>query len=141
MVGCNRIIKIIVMTLGIYLLVINVVLWANDPKMNILLLETSTYHYDMVPNYYVFHETKMVNFYGFEWFYNRLSTFPGLQNTVAQITNYGKYISGLSLGKWVLISILETIVKGLVVPFQLLGAIAVDIYNNAKWFLGFIWNL
>ena len=34
MVGLNRFIRIIVMTLGVYLLIANVVMWTTDPQVN-----------------------------------------------------------------------------------------------------------
>lgn len=140
MVGCNRLLRIICLGLGSYLLVINVILWATDPEVNMLLLKqyNITEEIYLIDKFQIMHNYNMTHYRGFKWFFDNLSNFPGPSFTHGMLMTYANIISGYSItGNWGL-DFLLAIFRILSTPLLLTITITMDILNNAIWFIGFI---
>lgn len=140
MVFGNRFIKIIVLTLGIYLLTANVILWATEPSVNLQLIYSNftTHNLNEFSGFKGFHDFGMVNFKGFKWFFDRISTFPGPTFTHGVLTTYTDILSGFSItGNWGL-DFLLAIFRITSTPILLSITIVVDIVNNGLWFVKFV---
>lgn len=147
MVACNRLFKTITLLLGVYLLIINVVLWATEPSVNILLLKGNGISIlndlqDMPQIYEVssfeeMHKISSMNYKGFEWFFDRISSFPGPAVTHGYLMTYSNILTGFSItGNWG-IDFLLAIFRILSTPLLFVITVTLDILNNAIWFIRF----
>lgn len=141
MVGCGRFVKIIVLTLGIYVLTMNVILWANDPSVNVLLnaenpISIDKYFYSFAN----FHGYNVTHFRGFSWFFDKLSTFPGLASSHKMLSTYANIVSGFKVTNNGILDTILAILRLLTTPINLGVTLVIDIINNAIWFFSFIWS-
>lgn len=140
MVGCNRVVKIICMTLGIYLLTANIILWANDPSVNVLLNQNNPIHINEFFNFASFHGYNATNFKGFGWFFDKISTFPGLSSTHKMMMTYGNIVSNFHVTDNNIVDAILGILRLLTTPINLTVTLFIDILNNAIWFFSFIFT-
>lgn len=137
----NRLVKTIVLILGVFLLVINVVIWANDTDV------VSKNYFEQVSEISNFSwwsydeynsQAAPQNYYGFRFFFDKLSTFPGLRATWTMLKEFGDVINNFSVTSIPLLDVLFAIFRVLFTPVMLLITIVTDIYSNVKWFIEFI---
>lgn len=129
-------IKTIFLLLGVYVIAINVTLWATSHNVGGEQLHGILDDW----NFYGFHSSRMRDFgyVGFEKFYNLLGTFPGLRYTQGITSTYLDIISGYNVTGIGVIDALFGLVRILTAPFLLTITIVTDIINNVVWFLGFL---
>ena len=129
-----RILSSIFILLGVYLVIINIICWANSEqvaKVYASTLDGGTYNY--------WHNTSMNTYKGFRWFYEELSTFPGLAATLGTLNQLGKFVNPLGSTPNDLWSWVVYIGQILSAPIQLLVTVVVDVIRNLVWFVHFIW--
>ena len=139
MIGTSRLIKIIVMVLGIYLLIVNVVSWTMDGDVNTMSVATMLSSEDQA-TFYKFHNANFTNFKGFEWFFNYLETFPGPATTRMLLSNYSDIVNNYSVSSNGIIDFIAAIWRILSTPLLLVITLVIDVIRNALWFLGAIFG-
>lgn len=130
-------IKIIIMTLGIYIIVINIIDWANGYNVANNLEATN-----LNWNFNAFHNTTMTSFKGFKWFKEHLATFPGINQTIATLqknANIFKNFEGVEAHD--IFGYVMAIWQFITIPFTLVISLLKDIINNVLWFFTFLVNL
>lgn len=131
----SSIIKTIFLILGVYVISINVTLWANSHNVG---GEQLGLMQDW--NFYAYHSARMKDFgyVGFEKFYNVLGTFPGLSHTQALTSTWLDIVSGYNLTGIGILNFVLAIVRIFSAPLLLTIGIITDILNNVIWLLGFL---
>lgn len=129
-------IKTIFILLGVYVIAINVTLWATSHNVGGEQLHGVLDNW----NFYGFHSSRMSDFgyVGFESFYNLLGTFPGLRYTQGITSTYLDIVSGYDVTGIGILDALIGVVRILTAPMLLGITIVTDIINNVIWFLGFL---
>lgn len=130
MVGTGRLIKTIFLILGIYIIAVNIILWANNNEHSIF---SNTSEIVAVGNYQYFHE-QCESFKGFQWFFERISSFPALEQSYGAVLKYKNIITGASdLGPFFgTIAILNS-------PVELFVKFCTDFINIVIWFFEFVY--
>lgn len=137
----SRLIKTIVLILGVFLLVINIVLWANDTD---LVSKDFWDDYSQIENFSWWSYDEYVssaspqNYYGFRWFFDKLSTFPGLRSTLDMFQNFSNVISNFDVTGNYFADIFLAIFRILFTPVMLVMTLVLDIFQNVSWFISFI---
>lgn len=130
----NRLVKTVFLTLGIFLIVINIVWWANDELASKTLIDMNLYDKG---DFVLFHKSG-VEFRGFQWFFDKLSTFPAFKFTYDVIIT--KWLNLAGDFDWTGVAFIDfiyAIFRVILAPFALLGTILVDLFNNLMWFFSF----
>ena len=137
MIGSSRLIKIIFLTLGVYLIAINIILWANGEDLAERVLTESSW---MTFNGY---QNQRPDFKGFHWFFNELSTFHGVKTTMAAFNKYINIFNqhwteniGENIGTGFL-----WLLQVIFAPMMFLGTTLIDIFTNAAWFFHFLYEI
>lgn len=134
MTGSFKVFKYIFFTLGIYLIIVNVILWASGSELNDSFLELS-----LPNNFNSFHTyDNAYEWKGFQWFFERLSTFPGLYYTVNACNTYANIISNFTITNIGVLDTVLAILRILTTPLILINTVLVDIINTVIWFIGFV---
>lgn len=130
----SHFIKIIFLTLGVYLIIVNLA--------HLLIFNEHIKAIDPVTAFYNFdgwHSYKNIEYHGFRWFFRYLETYPGfttLRNVVDYLgTTPIKMITNVTPNP---LEILGYIASLLVSPFLFIGAIIFDLVSSIIWFFGFI---
>lgn len=140
----SRSIKFIFLTAGVYLLIVNIILWANSAEVNANLIYGREFliggdnWWDVLNSFNKWHDYNMVHYRGFEWFYDRFSTFPGLSATTNVITNYANILRGFSITNNFFLDVLIAIGKMLTTPILLVVTLATDIMSILWWMFSFL---
>lgn len=92
MVGTGRLIKTIFLILGIYIIAVNIILWANNNEHSIFMNTSEIVSHN---SYQYFHE-QGESFKGFYWFFERIGSFPGLEQSYSAVLKYKQIITGAS---------------------------------------------
>lgn len=134
----SRLFKTIFLIVGVYVIAVNVIRWANLPHVADIWLNDNTFiSFTQFQGQY-----QMQKYWGFKWFFDVISTFPGATTTVAMFNKYGNIISMFpTTFDPNNINILEGIIAILAILFTpaLLGiTIVIDILNNVLWFFSFL---
>lgn len=127
-----HVLEIIFLTLGIFLIVVNITSLSIHGEMFKRFEEGFT-----VYNFHGWHESEPVKFHGFSWFFNRISQCPIFYNLRELIT----YISSLGYDMVVnfdVSKLLLTLLNVVFFPFVFIGAIIQDIIGTVIWLYGFI---
>lgn len=133
----SHFIKLIVMSLGIFLIVINIIVWANGKDVAAD-LESTLFNW----NYKAWHGVKMSEYKGFRWFYEKLSTFPGLNTTISTFNKMANIVNVFDTGEpGNIIEFLRSILMILTAPVVLFFTIMLDVVNLIGWFVSFLWNI
>ena len=136
MIVGNRSLRIIVLSLIVFLLAINFALWNFDSY-----LASSVVPVDF--NFYSWHNDNWsYDFKGFKWFFDRIASFPGIENTRDYLNGIFKIISGYKvdtsqISAWDVVGAIIDLFLG---PILLFYTIAADLVSNIIWFFSFFWN-
>lgn len=87
------------------------------------------------PNAYYTIDNGAQRFHGFGWFFNKLSAFPGLDRTFNFITEYGKMLQTFDYTD--MMNDILLMLRCIAFPFQLLGTLVVNVFENLFWVLSF----
>lgn len=129
----GRVLSFILLTLGIYLIAINVISIYGQKGVLTPLPSDS---FDL--NFYGWHSSFKERFRGFSWFYEKIETFPSINNTINFVTKLRDFSTWVTGTPSDIIGALIWIGKILTFPVSLVIVFLVDIVNNILWFLGFI---
>lgn len=145
MIWNNRLIKSIVLILGVFVLVINLVIYFNDtqyvPGIN---GGSNWWNWQSIPDLkfwtYDDYNTEFASkhYFGFRYFFNKLSTFPGLRYCTDAITKYGNIITNFKVTDITILDVLIAIFRIITTPIVLLFTFLTDIMSNLYWFISFI---
>lgn len=127
-------IEIVFITLGIYLISINIIIMANSQHFTGSLTDS-----DFEGNFRMWHDSHQVEWRGFNWFYDSVAKYPGISKTLQMITDISNtFSSGIGKNPSDILGWLKFIGCILVLPVWLLVTIIIDILNNVFWFIHFI---
>lgn len=129
----GRVFSFILLTLGIYVIAINIISIYGQ-KGVVTPLPSDSFNF----TFYEWHTGFKERFRGFSWFYNKLETFPSIQNTINFVNSLYDKASWVKGEPSDIIGALIYIAKVLTFPVTLIVMFIADIVNNIKWFLGFI---
>lgn len=130
MIVGNRSLRIIVLSLIVFLLAINFALWNFDSY-----LQASVVNVDF--NFHSWHDSGTYEFKGFKWFFDRIASFPGISNTRDMINKWSTIIAGYHVGDVSAWDILGAIINIFISPITLFCTILADLISNIIWFLNF----
>ena len=124
----NRFVKILFITLGLFVLVVNLIYWANQP-----LVISPTYYINN--NEFIVMFDRHQSFIGFSDFFKFLETFPGLTTTIVTLRTWGDIISNFSITNIGFLDALIGIFRLITTPIALSMTIIVDLFRNIIWFV------
>lgn len=119
----NRLVRILFTSLFVIILALNLFSWLA-PRMA---LANANYDVELA-------EDLHQNYHGFNWFFNQVSTFPGLQPMIDTFLTWGK----LGMSGNVALDSLLNILKVIALPFVALWSVLVSLWTNLIWILGFL---
>lgn len=118
----NKIIKILFTTFAVLLIFINLYYFlAIKQAKDWNVLDT---------------DIKVNTFHGFNWFFNKIASFPGLTRLFDLLTNANGYIKEYDIfnpGENIL-----TLLKIITFPFAIIGTLIWSVIENIWWVLSFI---
>lgn len=129
----GRVFSFILLTLGIYLIAINIISIYGQ-KGIVTPLPSDSFEL----TFSGWHDSFKERFRGFSWFYHKLETFPSINNTINFVTSLYDKTSWVTGTPQDVFSALIYIAKVLTFPVTLIVMIMADILSNISWFLGFI---
>lgn len=126
-------IEILFLLLGIYLIVINIV-GLTIYERHIANINTSLDY----TTFQGWHDYQINQYVGFNWFFNRLETFPGFNNFSNNIDWWVELISQDVPDGTNLFGTLGYIANIISMPFRFIWSIIVDIILNIVWFFSLL---
>lgn len=132
----TTLIKTIFILLGVYVIAINITLWATSQSVGGEQLVGGPSEW----NFFEYHDARMstYGYVGFEKFYDLLSTFPGLRYCQGITSTYADIVTGYNVTNVGILDAILAIFRILSTPLLLSVTIIADIVNNVIWFLGFL---
>lgn len=153
MIWNNRFIKIIVLVLGVFILALNFIIYLNqgvvvlnessfsihDIPIDILLdpeklnkYLDSMYFYDYNTDY------SMQSYFGFGYFFDKFSQFPGLTHTLDMLRSFGNVVGNFSVTGNNIIDFVIAIFRVISTPIAIGMTLFMDIVHNLIWIVSFI---
>ena len=124
----------ILLLIGVYLIAINIISLGQSGQF---VLGYQDELFDFNVSFQTWHSQGW-KFKGFQWFWWKIETWPGLNNTITFISNFAKF-GNIDFGSASdVISFLQLIGDILMFPVKLLVLIVADVGMNLMWFIGFI---
>lgn len=125
-------IKFIFMILGIYIIIINIIMWSNAPSTASGLGNGITFG--------AYHSYSMQHWRGFSWFFNEVSSFNGWQATYATFNNYCNIVGRYQITGNGIVDTFLAVGRVLTAPIVLLWALLMDISSFIRWLFNFLNN-
>lgn len=133
-------IKIIVLFLGVYLLVVNIVSLAYYYGSVGNVFDNESLYTALDFNFVGWHDYQPIEYKGFSWFFDKLSTFPGFSNIRKLLEDLQK--SAVSLGDQLsggdIFAVVKYLAKVLTSPFRFIWRLMLDIIQSFGWFFSFL---
>lgn len=126
-------IEIIFLLLGIYLIVINIV-GLTIYERNIAHINTPLEY----TNFQGWHDYQINEYVGFNWFFNRLETFPGFNNFSNNLDWWNQLITENLPDGSNIFGTLAYIANIISMPFRFAWSIIVDVILNVIWFFSLL---
>lgn len=123
MIFASKLTRNVFITFGIILLFLNLYYWVYQTQQG-----TGSI---WVNGHYEFH--------GFNWFFGKLSAFPGIQRTVDAFTHIKSYLSNVEVDDPALQGILYWL-KLIGLPFRMVLIVIINLFENVAWFFSFFFD-